>query len=83
VLKNHSTIKPNSIKFTKSSVGEDYKVDFTFDASYECIITFYYCATECRTAPSSPLVFVPKAQGSQMDQEVQPLDEFKFSAGLE
>ena len=69
MLKNHSTIKADSIKFTKvKGMHEDeYKVDFTFDASYECIVTLYYCATECRNAPSTPLVFIPKVQGGQMD----------------
>lgn len=34
-----------------------YSLEMKFDANYECIITVYLCATECRNVANIPLYF--------------------------
>ena len=53
-LKNHSNIHKDSLHVSKSRAGE-YTLQFKFDANYDCLITVYLCATECRRAKSTPL----------------------------
>jgi hypothetical protein len=53
-MKNHSNIRKETIKFNKRTDGT-YSMDLVFDANFECLITVYLCATECRSALSIPL----------------------------
>jgi hypothetical protein len=46
-----------------------------FDANYECIITVYICAIECRNASNIPLYFFP-------DEKLPAPCAYKFSSGL-
>lgn len=34
-----------------------YSLELKFDANYECVITVYLCAMECRNAANIPLYF--------------------------
>ena len=34
-----------------------YSLEMKFDANYECVITVYLCAMECRNAANIPLYF--------------------------
>ena len=66
VLKNHSKIVKETIKITPSPAetssfdqteqGIKYDIEFMFSANYECTITVYLCATECRNALTNPLL---------------------------
>ena len=64
VLKNHVNIRKDSIKLVRCSFTHKSQVkqgdcqfylDFKFDANYECMITVYLCAQECRNASNIPL----------------------------
>jgi len=46
-----------------------------FDANYECIITIYVCARECRNASNIPLYFYT-------DPTLPVANAYKFSPGL-
>jgi len=46
-----------------------------FDANYECIITVYLVAQECRSAPNMPLYFVTPP-------DMPASNAFRFSPGL-
>lgn len=71
VLKNHSKIIKETIKVTPNKEetssfdclelsnapkNKKYDIEFMFSANYECTITIYLCATECRNAPVTPLL---------------------------
>ena len=66
VLKNHSKIIKETVKITpgpaeQSSFDESdpitkFDLEFMFSANYECTITVYLCATECRNALTNPLL---------------------------
>lgn len=47
-----------------------------FDANYECIVTIYICARECRNAANIPLYFYT-------DPSMPTPCAYKFSSGLE
>lgn len=47
-----------------------------FDANYECIITVYICARECRNVANIPLYFFT-------DPSMPIPSAFKFSPGLD
>ena len=34
----------------------EQELEFMFDTNYECMITIYLCATECRNASATPLL---------------------------
>ena len=56
-LKNQASIRASSIKLNKGeegSTGQD--LEMVFDSNYECLITVYLCATECRNAQATPLL---------------------------
>ncbi len=62
VLKNHGNIHKESIKMvgagnlqTQIKDGDSYYITFQFDANYDCEITIYLCASECRNASNIPL----------------------------
>ena len=57
-IKNQSHIKKETIKLSKFNKSDTrYTIDFNFDANYECIITIYVCARECRNAANISLLF--------------------------
>lgn len=47
-----------------------------FDSNYDCLITVYICATECRNASATPLYFHTDAN------KYGPPNAYKFSSGL-
>lgn len=50
-LKNHASIRAESIKLKRADDGSDqHELDLVFDSNYECMITVYLCATEIRNA---------------------------------
>ena len=53
-----------------------YLLDLKFDANYECIITVYICAKECRNASNIPLFFYT-------DPYMLKPVSYKFSPGLQ
>jgi len=80
VVKNHGNIIKETIKIVKSNPEDDSSktnlfLNMRFDANYECIITVYILAQECRSAPNMPLYFVTPP-------EMPPSNAFRFSAGL-
>jgi len=52
-----------------------YTLDFMFNANYECIITIYICARECRNAANIPLCYVP-------EESMMKAQAYKFSSGI-
>ena len=61
-LKNHASIRKETIKLVKTTDKEaergEQELEFMFDSNYECMITIYLSATECRNASATPLVYV-------------------------
>ena len=56
-LKNHASIRPESIKLKKTDDGSNqHELDLIFDSNYECLITVYICTTEIRNASATPLL---------------------------
>ena len=53
-----------------------YALDLKFDANYECIVTVYICAKECRNASNIPLYFYT-------DPSMPKPVSYKFSPGLQ
>ena len=42
----------------KEAEKGEQELEFMFDTNYECMITVYLCATECRNASATPLLQV-------------------------
>ena len=53
-LKNHSNLRKETIQFEPMPDGT-YRLKMIFDANFECLITVYVCAVECRNALTTPL----------------------------
>ena len=53
-----------------------FTLDLKFDANYECIVTVYICAKECRNASNIPLFFYT-------DPYMPKPVAYKFSPGLQ
>ena len=76
-LKNHASIRKESIKLVPASDGSrDQELELMFDSNYECLITVYLGATECRNANATPLYFYTDSQ------KYGAPNAYKFSAGL-
>lgn len=54
----------------------EQELELMFDSNYECMITVYLAATECRNATSTPLYFYTDAN------KYGPPNAYKFSSGL-
>ena len=59
-LKNHASVRKETVKLVKAT-GKDsdrgeQELEFMFDSNYECMITIYISATECRNASATPLL---------------------------
>ena len=52
-----------------------YSLEMKFDANYECVITIYLCAMECRNAANIPLYFY-------CDPQMPAPCAYRFSSGL-
>jgi hypothetical protein len=52
-----------------------YYLEMQFDANFDCVISIYICARECRNATNTPLYFYT-------DPEMQKPEAFKFGPGL-
>ena len=76
-IKNQSHVKKETIKIKKLNSTDPYKysLDLVFDANYECIVTVYVCARECRNATNIPLYFFT-------DPNMPVACAYKFSSGL-
>ena len=59
-LKNHASVRKETIKMVpvtdKEAEKGEQELEFMFDTNYECMITIYLCATECRNASATPLL---------------------------
>ena len=54
---------------------EKYSLEMNFDCNYECIITIYLCALECRNVSNVPLYFYT-------DPSMPEPCAFRFSPGI-
>ena len=64
------------MKIVHRNDGQDQELELVFDSNYECLITVYLCATECRNASATPLYFYTDAQ------KYGAPNAYKFSPGL-
>ena len=75
-IKNQSHVKMETIKVIPVPNEPNlYSLEMKFDANYECIVTVYLCATECRNVANIPLYFYS-------DPKLSPPHAYRFDSGL-